>query len=218
MQILFTNIEVHNAEAEIESVITKLPNGKSPGLDGVQYEDVKKNFNTVKRILVDAFNVTLLNSKIPRDWKHDLVKRIPKNNFQQEDLTTLRDISLSSVVYKIFSRCIIQRILPTIAPKISFWQRAFMPGRNRQDLIFCLKTALDDFRHLSTKIHILFIDFADAYGSVKHEEIRRTLREYNISADYCAIIEDIYENPSFQVMCGDTLSQINYNHKGDQNR
>ena len=153
-------------EAEIESVIKKLPNGKSPGLGGVQYEDVKKNFDRVKKNLVDAFNVTLLNRKIPRDWKHDLIKRIPKKNFQQEDLTTLRDISLLSVVYKIFSRCIIQRSLPNIAPKISFWQRAFMPGRNRQDLIFCLKTALDDFRHLSNKICTLFIDFADAYGSV----------------------------------------------------
>ena len=81
-----------------------------------------------------------------------------------------------------------------------------MPGRNRQDLTFCLKTALDDFRHLSSKIHILFIDFADTYGSVKHEEVRRTLREYDISDDYCSIIEDIYENPSFQVMCEDTLS------------
>ena len=30
---------------EIQSVLMKLPNGKSPGLDGVRYEDVKKEYD-----------------------------------------------------------------------------------------------------------------------------------------------------------------------------
>ena len=112
------------------------------------------------------------------------MQRIPKKNYQKEDPTTLRDISLSSVIYKIFSRCLIQRILPFVETQIDFWQRAFLKGRNRQELIFTLKTALDDFRHVSSKLHILFIDFADAYGSIKHESMFAALREYNIPLAY----------------------------------
>ena len=105
------------------------------------------------------------------------MQRIPKKNYQKEDPTTLRDISLSSVIYKIFSRCLIQRVLPFVEIQIDFWQRAFLKGRNRQELIFTLKTALDDYRHVSSKLHILFIYFADAYGSIKHENMFATLRE-----------------------------------------
>ena len=160
------------------------------------------------------FNTSLKNRKVPSEWKHDIVQRIPKKNYNREDLTTLRDISLSSVIYKLFSRCIINRILPFIEPQIEFWQRAFLKGRNRQDLIFSLKTALDDFRHISTKLHILFIDFADAFGSIKHKEITTTLREYNVPTVYCKIIEHIYDRSSFQVICGNNLTQKIYITRG----
>ena len=45
---------------------------------------------------------------------------------------------------------------------------------------------------------------------------KKTLREYDLSNDYCAIIEEIFGNRSFQALCGDTLYK-KYNHKGDQN-
>ena len=199
---------------EIQSVLRKLPNGKSPGLDGVRYEDVKKEYDDKGVDIRSCFNTYLINKKVPSSWKHDIIQRIPKKNFQQQDLTTLRDICLSSVIYKIFSRCIIQRILPLIEPKIEFWQRAFLQGRNRQDLIFSLKTALDDFKHISTKLHVLFIDFADAYGSIKHDKMIQTLSEYDIPATYCKIIKNIYEGACFQVICGNTLSKKIYITRG----
>ena len=89
-----------------------LPNGKSAGLDGVVYEDIKREFSSIKTDIVGIFNTSLKNRKVPSEWKHDIVQRIPKKNYNPEDLTTLRDISLSSVIYKLFSRCIINRILP----------------------------------------------------------------------------------------------------------
>ena len=93
-------------EKEIEDVVKILPNGKSAGLDGVVYEDITREFSSIKTDIVGIFNTSLKNRKVPSEWKHDIVQRIPKKNYNPEDLTTLRDISLSSVIYKLFSRCI----------------------------------------------------------------------------------------------------------------
>ena len=105
---------------------------------------------------------------------------MPKKNFDPQDLSTMRDISLLPVSYKILSKAICKRITPFFVHIIAFWQRAFLVKRDRQELIYSLKTAIDDFRHLSTKFHVVFIDFADAFGSVKHEYIFSTLKEYGV--------------------------------------
>ena len=83
-----------------------------------------------------------------------------------------------------------------------------------QELIFTLKTAFDDFRHKSTKMNVAIIDFADAFGSVKHEFMFETLQHFNIPAKYCCLIEDVYKFSSFSVICGTMLSQIIYIVRG----
>ena len=91
--------------------------------------------------------------------------------------------------------------------EIAFWQRAFLCQRDRQELIFTLKAAIDDFRHLSTKLTVVFIDFADAFGSVNHKFIFETLENFSIPLKYCCLIEDIYRHSSFSVICGVQLSK-----------
>ena len=66
----------------------------------------------------------------------------------------------------------------------------------------------------STKLHIPFIDFADAFGSIRQEEIITILREYNVPTVYGKIIEHIYDCPSFQVICGNNLTQKIYITRG----
>ncbi len=63
-------------------------------------------------------------------------------------------------------------------------------------------------------MHVLFIDFADAYGSIQHDKMIETLNEYDIPATYCKIIEHIYEGACFQVICGKTLSKKVYITRG----
>ena len=42
-------------------------------------------------------------------------------------------------------------------------QKGAMPGQGLFEHAFTLKHTLEDFRHESTKMFILFIDFADAF-------------------------------------------------------
>ena len=65
-----------------------LPNGKSAGLDGVVYKDIKREFSSIKTDIVGIFNTSLKNRKVPSERKHDIVQRIPKKNYNPEDLTT----------------------------------------------------------------------------------------------------------------------------------
>ena len=183
------------------------PNGKSSGCDGVKYEDLKSNWNIVGLKLVDIFNISMLNYKIPSSWKHALINRTPKKDFNEADLLTLRDISLLPTVYKIFSKAICQRLLRYVSDRIPFWQRAYLHKRARQELIFSLKTAIDDFKRMSTKFHVVFIDFADAFGSVKHPYMFETLQELGIPYSVLRVIEDIYKYSTFQVICKEGLSK-----------
>ena len=76
-----------------------------------------------------------------------------------------------------------------------------------QELIFTLKSAIDDFRHTSTKFYLIFIDFADAFGSVNHTFMFETLCVFNIPDIYNCLIEDLCKYSSFRVICGFELTE-----------
>ena len=131
-----------------------------------------------------------------------------EKKFIIEDLSTLRDISLLPVCYKILSKAICNKIIPIILSKIDFWQRSFLNKSDRQELIYTLKTAFDDFHHKSTKFTSVFIDFADAFGSVNHQFLFETLQYFDIPDIYNCLIEDLYKYSSFKVICAANLTKI----------
>ena len=140
------------------------------------YRDLKKNWSSIGPEVRDLFNITLVNERGVRGWKHGLIRRAPEKNCTENHLTTLRDISLLPCIYKLFMKAIVNRILPRERENIlGYWQRAYLEKRDRQDLIFCLKTAVDDFRHKSSKFYALFIDFRDAFGSLKQSHMIKRL-------------------------------------------
>ena len=137
---------------EIEDILRSLPPGKKWGIDRVCYEDFKTNIEHEKANVLYIVNTVKHFRRAPRTWKHALIRRIPKRNYNPENLATMRDISLLPSIYKIFVKCLVKRLLPQlINSAIGFWQRAYVKERDRQELIFCLKTAIYGFKHTSSK-------------------------------------------------------------------
>ena len=152
-------------------------------------------------------NTMLVNSKLSQYWKSSIIQRIPKKNFSVDDLSTLRDISLQPTCYKVFSNALCKRILPFITNEIAFWQRAYMNHRNRKELIFALKTSIVDIKHMCNSIYIAFIDFADAFGSVKLDYVFETLDHFNIPRIYSCLLENLYRYSSFRVIFNHQLTK-----------
>lgn len=57
--------------------------------------------------------------------------------------------------------------------------------------VFCLKTAIDDFKHESAKLYSVFLDFRDAFGTLPHNIMIRALED--LPQVYIDIIQDVYE-------------------------
>ena len=193
---------------ETGNIIRGLPCGKKWGYDGVCFEDFKKDIYYTSVEVSDILNVIKYYKKSPRTWKGALIRRNPKKNYDPDDLTTLRDISLLPTIYKIFAKCLVNSILPKIiGAAVQFWQRAYIKNRDRQELIFLMKTAIDDFKHTSSRFYTIFVDFRDAFGSIDQEYLIRSLLDCAIEKTYCLLIADIYQDSYFEVICGKEISK-----------
>ena len=68
-----------------------------------------------------------------------------------------------------------------------------------------MKTAMDGFKHRSSKFYDCFIDFKDAFRSLDHRFLINSLPESSIKHTYCRIIADIYKDSHTEVICGEGL-------------
>jgi hypothetical protein len=73
--------------------------------------------------------------------------------------------------------------------------------------VFCLKTAIDDFKHESSRFYAVFLDFRDAFGSLPHCVMLHSLEEINLAEQYIHIAKDVYEKSFLQVTCGQQLTK-----------
>ena len=72
--------------------------------------------------------------------------------------------------------------------------------------VFCLKTAIDDFKHES-RFYAVFLDFRDAFGSLPHCVMLHSLEEINLPEQYIHIVKDVYEKSFIRVICGQQLTK-----------
>ena len=131
------------------------------------YEDYKRNSNETNAEVSNIFNVVKRFRKAPRTWKDALITRNPKKNYTPEDLTAIRDISVHY-----YQRS--TKFLPSVCAiadyrkwsgrsAVNFWQRAHIKNRDRQELIFFMQTAIDDFKHISSWFSLISETFLEAW-------------------------------------------------------
>ncbi len=106
-------------------------------------------------------------------------------------------------------KCLLSRILPWLvdAGILSNKQKAYIERQGMNEHVFCLKTAIDDFKHESAKLYIVFLDFRDAFGALPHRVMIDALEEIQLPKIYVDIIKDVYCDSYLQVICGKDLTR-----------
>ncbi|CAG8778084.1 21121_t:CDS:2, partial [Gigaspora rosea] len=97
-------------QKDISKVLHTLPNGKSPGTDGLTYEFYKATEKDILPVLETIFNKVLEERKMPESWHKSLITLIPKKASNLEELNNWRPISLVNSDAKIFMKIMADKV------------------------------------------------------------------------------------------------------------
>ena len=166
---------------EMDVVIGKLKNNKSPGWDGLTAEFYKKFWLDIRELLFKALSESVDTGTMSPSQRTGILTLIPKPKAPTEliHLQNWRPITLLNVDYKIFTHIIKNRLVRTLPSIIGNAQSGFQKGRSTCDNLLLMSLALEFYHENEEEEGLLLqCDFAKAFDSVEHQFLFKTLRAF----------------------------------------
>lgn len=125
-------------ELELIRSICRMKNGKSPGLDGIEVEVLKRAARVAPGLLLRVYNACFKENIFPTIWKTGSMRVILKGDDKDKmDPKSYRPICLLPIAGKVLERLALNRLSPVLAvgPRVASRQFGFRAGRGTDDAI-----------------------------------------------------------------------------------
>lgn len=173
---------------EIKEIIQKSRNGRAPGKDNINMELIKYGGDLLhERIHMMIKNIWKLE-QMPKEWETGQMITIHKKG-DQRICENYRGISLLNVAYKIVSTLIQKRLADASKKIIGKYQCGFVAGKSTIDAIHTVKQIIDKSNQYNTDMELLFIDFKQAFDSIKRCKLITALKELGVPAKLRKLIQ-----------------------------
>ncbi|PPQ81543.1 hypothetical protein CVT24_000305, partial [Panaeolus cyanescens] len=220
-------------EEEIERSIRNLPNGKSPGLDGLprefymqlleeQYNDTKREglerqeklqaypetapFNILKYLQYVFCDIQTTAQNPESTFSDGWMCPLYKKN-DKTNIANYRPITVLNTDYKIMTKLLTNRLTNVVGDLIHKDQAGFMKGRrieHHTDLVHLL-THLCEVREEEGAI--ICLDQEKAYDKIRHDFLWASLRKFNIPNEFINTVQNLYHNAYTSVIINGVLSK-----------
>jgi hypothetical protein len=166
----------------------------SPGPDGISNIYIKKLWNTLGPIILDAWNYRITTNNLPPSHKTSLLRLLPKRDKDTTLIKNWRPITLPNCNHKLITRLYNNRILKAIENEITSTQTAYIKGCNISDNLRQLGAAV---RLADTKDNIyatvIALDAQKAFDSVNHQYIISLLQRTGLP-NFILIFQLLYKD------------------------
>jgi hypothetical protein len=178
--------------AEVRENIRTLPNGKSPGIDGIPGEFYKKFANEVSGLLVEVYQEAMGKELLPKPLRTALLTLIYKDKGDPELLTYYRPISLLTVDYKILAKYV-SNVLATVLPYlINPNQTGFVRGRDIRENILLVKEIIRHAAEESLPGILILCDFEKAYDRIDQGFLFKVLERVGFGPFFVRCVRTLY--------------------------
>ncbi|KAL4153259.1 hypothetical protein QTP88_001103 [Uroleucon formosanum] len=174
------NPRTHQDHTQIE-YYTAEPEDVEPTDDEYGGEELIRE---VGKLIRDVWH----KEEIPKEWQLAIICPIYKKG-DRSRYQNYRGISLLNTMYKALSGLILNRIKPYIKDIIGDYQCGFMSGKSTIDHNFIVKQLVKEHYEFDNDLHLLFIDYKQAYDSINREVLWDTLITFGIPAKIVKMIK-----------------------------
>ena len=192
----------------ISKLIEGMKKGKAAGLDGLTSEHLKFSHPILVVVLCKLFNLFVSHSHIPGSFGLTYTVPIPKCDGHKRSLTVddFRGISISSVTYKLFELCILDRYCDYF--HTSDHQFGFKKHTSCSHVVFSVRNVIDHYVSCGSTVNVCTLDLTKAFDRMNHYVLFTKLIERKLPSQILSILEKWFNLFETCVRWGDQTSSF----------
>ena len=202
----FLDLEFH--ELDVLLLLKSVNSSKAAGPDGIHGMVLKNCAVSLAKPLTSLFNASFVTGCIPDEWKLASIVPVHKKD-DKVSVENYRPISLTSLVMKVFEKCIRKELMHETEKFLDQRQHGFINGKSctTQMVPFTYNLALG--LNNKSKIDVIYFDFAKAFDSVSHDIILKKLKEeYGVNGTMLRFVKSYLQGRQQQVVVGGVKSGV----------
>ena len=200
----FSSIKFH--ELDVLLLLKEINPSKAAGPDGLHGMVLKNCAAALSKPLTTLFNISYVTGCIPEDWKLASIVPIHKKG-EKGSVDNYRPVSLTSLIMKVFEKCIKKELLAECEGLIDPRQHGFVNSKSCTTQMVPFIYDLEMNMNKKTKVVVVYFDFAKAFDSVSHDIILHKLKHnYKIDGMLLSFIKSYLKDRHQQVVIGGRTS------------
>ena len=200
--------------SDFMQIVNSRRNGSSPGINMIPYR-VYKKCPQICSYLFNVCRLCLKNSFVPTHWRIATEVYIPKVKPNPNNIKDFRPISLLNVEGKLFFSLVSKRLEHHIISNNKLINSSIQKG--------CMEKIPGCWEHMSmvwnqlkssktnkSDLSAIWLDIANAYGSVPHQLIFLALRRYGVPELWIKLVMNYYKG--LWSICQSDTSPSSWHH------
>ncbi|KAL4142816.1 hypothetical protein QTP88_005213 [Uroleucon formosanum] len=191
---------------EVKAAIRSLKNCKAPGSDSIPSELIKYGgddiYNFIYRICLRVWQ----EEKIPENWNEAIIIPLHKKGDKTE-CNNYRGISLLNSVYKIFSKVLLNRLIPYAEECLGEYQSGFRKGRSTIEQLSVIAQIIEKKYEFRQNMWQMFVDFRKAYDSIHRNSLYNIMEEFGFPDKLINLTKLAMEGVKYQVRVDNFMSE-----------
>ncbi|KAK6763705.1 hypothetical protein RB195_024145 [Necator americanus] len=179
--------------SEIRHAIMSVRNRTAPGPDRIRPEHLMSLPPVLINTLARLFTCYLSECKVPKQWKTSKTMLLYKKG-APHDSGNYRPTCLLSVIYKLFTRVILNRIEKVLDERQPCEQARFRKGFSTTDHIPTVSKLIEVSREQKMPLCLTFIYLKKAFDSVETEAVVEALDNQGVPTQYIKVLRELYSN------------------------